>query len=127
MEFDINGLGKQKVLTEAESYYKQLLLLLFLRPGDYPSLPDLGVNISKEIRYKNMDHLTGGYLKDKIVTQIRKYAPEIDLQDMNVLQAKYKGEWYLILEFHLLAQKTISIAMTRRPTALGLGVTVEFD
>lgn len=126
LDFSINGLGKQKVLTEAESTYRQLLLLLLLRPGDYPSKPEMGIHISRRIRYKNLDHVMGGSLKDEIVRQVRKYTPEVDMTDMNIWQARYKGEWYVILDFELLANKTISIAMTRKSTSL-LDIKVEFD
>ena len=126
LDFNINGLGKQKVLTEAESAYRQLLLLLLLRPGDYPSKPEMGIHISKRIRYKNLDHIVGGAMKEDIIHQIREYAPEIDMVDMNIMQARYKGEWYVILDFNLVANKTISIAMTRKSTKL-LDIKVEFD
>lgn len=126
LDFCLDGFNRQKVLTEAESAYRQILILLFLRPGDYPSLPDMGINISKEIRYKNMDHVAGGELKERIVEQIRKYAPQVDLIDLNIWTARYKGEYYVILDFELQAEKTISIAMTRKSTQI-LDIKVEFD
>lgn len=126
LDFDLDGFGRQKVLTEAESAYRQILLLLFLRPGDYPSLPEMGINISKEIRYKNMDYVLGTTLKEKIVDQIRKYAPQVDMVDMNIWNSRYKGEYYVILDFELQAERTISIAMTRKSTSL-LDIKVEFN
>ena len=125
LDFKLDGFGKQKVLTEAESMYRQLLLLLLLRPGDYPSMPEMGINISKEIRYKDMDYVLGNTLKEKIVTQIRTYAPQIELLDLNIWYSRFKGEYYVILDFILAAEKTISIALTRK-NAKVLDIRVEF-
>lgn len=126
LDFCLNGFGKQKVLTEAESSYRQILLLLLLRPGDYPSIPDMGIDISREVRYKNMDYALGNGLKEKIVNQIRRFAPQVDMIDLNIWCSRYKGEYYIILDFELEAERTISIAMTRKSTKM-LDIRVEFS
>jgi len=126
LDFDVNGFGRQKVLTEAEAAYRQILLLLFLRPGDYPSLPEMGIHISKRIRYKNIDYVTGTTMKEEITKQIRTYAPQVELVNLDIWSAKYKGEYYVILDIELAAEKTLSIAMTRKSTSL-IDVRVEFN
>ena len=63
LDFDVDGFGNQKYLTDAESAAKQILIMLFLRKGDYPSMPELGIDISKYVRFKNMDMVNGGALK----------------------------------------------------------------
>lgn len=126
LDFDLDGFGEQKYLTEAQSAAKQILMLLFLRPGDYPSLPDLGINISKEIRYKYMDVITGGTLKEKITTQIRKYCSNVDMKDLTIYSTKYNGQYIVILDFELQAEKTITIALTHVSNSL-LNFKVEFN
>lgn len=126
LDCDIDGFGEQKYLTEAESAAKQILMLLFLRPGDYPSLPDLGINISKEIRYKDMDDITGGTLKEKITSQIRKYCSNVDLVEMTITSVKYMGQFVVLLDFELKAEKTITVALTHVSSSL-LNFKVEFN
>lgn len=126
LDFELDGFGAQKYLTEAQSAAKQILMLLFLRPGDYPSMPDLGINISNEIRYKYMDVITGGTLKEKITTQIRKYCSNVDLVDLTIYSTKYDGQYIVILDFELQAEKTISVALTHVSNSL-LNFKVDFN
>lgn len=128
LDFKLNGFGKQKVFTEAEASSRQILSLLFMRPGDYPSLPNMGINISKEIRYKDMDYITGNVLKEKIVEQIRKYAAQVEMEDLEITPVKYKGQYFVMLVFKLVAERTITIAMTRKKKVSSLiDVQVQFD
>lgn len=127
LDFKLNGFGEQKVFREAEAVYHQLLLLLFFKPGDYPSLPKMGVNISKQIRYKRLDYLVGNSLKELIMQQIREYLTQIDVEELNIWSSVYKGEYYVILDFILSAEKTISIAMTRKSSSNFIDVKVEFN
>lgn len=126
LDFDLDGFGEQKYLTEAQSAAKQILMLLFLRPGDYPSLPELGINISKEIRYKYMDVITGGSLKERITTQVRKYCSNVDMTSLTIYSTKYNEQYIVILDFELQAEKTITIALTHVSNSL-LNYKVEFN
>lgn len=126
LDFELNGFGEQKYLTEAQSAAKQILMLLFMRPGDYPSLPDLGINISKEIRYKYMDDIVGGALKEKITTQIRKYCSNVELEDLSITSVKYRGQYIVLLDFKLKAEKTITVALTHVTSSL-LNYKVDFN
>lgn len=127
LDFKLNGFGRQKVFTEAEAYARQLVTLLFMRPGDFPSIPKLGINITKEVRYKNMDYVTGGALKEKIMEQIRTYADQIDVVDLSIDSVKYKGQYYVLFNFQLQAEKTITIAMTKNKISSLFDYRVEFN
>lgn len=126
LDFELDGFGEQKYLTEAQSAAKQILMLLFLRPGDYPSMPDLGIDIPRQIRYKNLDSVTGGTLKENITSQIRKYCSNVDLKDLTIYSTKYMGQYVVILDFELQAEKTISIALAHVTNAL-VDFKVEFN
>lgn len=126
LDFELDGFGEQKYLTEAQSAAKQILMLLFLRPGDYPSMPDLGIDIPRQIRYKNLDSVTGGTLKENITSQIRKYCSNVDLKELTIYSTKYMGQYVVILDFELQAEKTISIALAHVTNAL-VDFKVEFN
>lgn len=127
LDFKLNGFHRQKVFTEAEAYARQLLTLLFMRPGDYPSLPEMGINIPKEVRYKNMDYVTGGALKEKIMKQIREYASQIDVKDLSIDSVKYKGQYYVLFNFQLQAEKTITVAVTKNKVSSLFDYKVDFN
>ena len=126
LDFDKNGFQDQKFLSEAQGYAKQILMLLFMRKGDMPSMPDLGVNISRRVRYKDMDMLTGGELKEDITNQLRKYAPSIPLEEVQLYSTKYKGQYIIILEFSLTAEKVKNITMALARTSDTL-INYKFD
>ena len=50
--FSVNNYNKPKVLTELESYVNDVLMLLFGKPGFYPSIPTIGMDI-KQYLYMN--------------------------------------------------------------------------
>ena len=126
LDFDINGFQDQKVLSEAEGYANQILMLLFLRKGDYPSDPTIGINISRRMRYKDMDMLTGGELKADITNQIRRYAPSIPLDEVNLYPTKVQGQYIILIEFILTAEKVkkITLALARTSSTL---INYKFD
>ena len=51
LTFGIDNFGKQNMLSKSESVAQVLINLLFMRPGQMPSLPHLGINI-KQYLYK---------------------------------------------------------------------------
>lgn len=126
LDFDVDGFGNQKYLTDAESAAKQILIMLFLRKGDYPSMPDLGIDISRYVRFKNMDMVTGGALKERITTQMNQYCPGVQLKDVVVYATKYKGQPVLIIDFEVEAEKTISIALTQATKKKTINFKVDF-
>lgn len=126
LDFRLDGFGEQQYLTEAMSSAKQILLLLFMRPGDYPSMPELGINISKEIRYKDLDVITGGKLRQDIMNQIKTYSPNVGLEDLTIHSTNYKGQFILIMDFQLVAEQTISIALTENRKRSIIDFKVEF-
>lgn len=106
---DIDDFQKQKVVTAAQGYANQILTLLSLKRGDIPSLPDAYVDISRELRYKDIDLITGGALKEKIIDKVRKYLPEVPLDDLTIVSIKYKGQDLIILDFKLTTKQVISV------------------
>jgi hypothetical protein len=126
LDFELDGFGEQKYLTEAQGAAKQILMLLFLRPGDYPSLPKAGINISRDLRYKQMDLIVGGALKEKITDQVQKYCPNIELEEVKIYSTKYKQQYIVIIDFLLKAEKTISVALTQVSSSL-INFKVDFN
>ena len=126
LDFELDGFGEQKYLTEAQGAAKQILMLLFLRPGDYPSLPKAGINISRDLRYKQMDLIVGGALKEKITDQVQKYCPNIELEEVKIYSTKYKQQYIVIIDFLLKTEKTISVALTQVSSSL-INFKVDFN
>ena len=45
--YGVNNFNETKVLTEAETLVNNILMILFGKPGFYPSIPSLGMDIQQ--------------------------------------------------------------------------------
>ena len=62
VDFGFDNFGKQKILSNKDSIAQLFRNLLFLVPGQLPSLPHIGINITKYI-YKLVDDINLENLK----------------------------------------------------------------
>ena len=114
VDLDLDKFQNQKLLSSEMGYAQKILNLLFLRPGDIPSLPDAYINFPKLCRWKDIDVVTGDSTKEFITTKIRKYLPEIPLEDLTIYSVNYKGQPVVILDFKLTTNKVISVGMVKK-------------
>jgi len=108
LTFDINEFGNPKIKSELESIRDIILFILFTRPGQYPSMPDIGLDIDS-LLYSHYDDIDVFNIKNKILEQcaalgtyfdsnqivIRKYiynnSPLLHFQIMGI--AKYPSTY----------------------------------
>ena len=83
LDFTFNEFRQQKVLTNESAYVQMIARLLTMRPGDYPTLPGMGINIGS-YRFADMDNLVAGELQDKIQNQITQYISGVPLNEVNI-------------------------------------------
>lgn len=96
MTFGLNSFGKQKILSEADTIAQLILNILFMRPGQMPSMPHIGINIRSYL-YKFDDDLDVDALKQKISFQCSKIIPFIDTDGMVLTVVNYRGESILMI------------------------------
>lgn len=78
LTFGINNFNRNKNYKAIEALGKQLLNLLIIEPGTYPSCPDMGVGINL-YKMEMMNTTTINEIKTKITKQSNKYIPNSDL------------------------------------------------
>lgn len=100
MDFNLDAFNNQKVYVGALAYAHRIKNLLFMRPGDIPSIPEAGLNI-QSIRFQDMDVLATGELKEKISTQISLYVYDITTDNIDISVNKYNGQYYLLIKITL--------------------------
>lgn len=83
LDFTFNEFRQQKVLTNENAYVQMIARLLTMRPGDYPTLPGMGINIGS-YRFADMDNLVAGELQEKIQNQITQYISGVPLNEVNI-------------------------------------------
>ena len=119
LDFTLNAFRKQKVYTDAEAYGRMTRRLLFMRKGDFISDPNMGIGISS-YRFRDMDHLLAGTLRDDIFTQCNTYIRGIRTEDVVISKTKYQGDFILFIDIkasvpvigkvtHALVQRNSSI------------------
>ena len=77
---DVNALGKPKVLSTFEMCINSILTLLMMKPGQYPSIPELGIDIESYL-HEYADDTT---IPDKIKTQLQEQCNRLQLTGINI-------------------------------------------
>ena len=99
--FSINDYNKPKMLTNLETYVNNILMLLFGRPGFYPSIPSIGMDISQYL-YKFEDEISVTDIKNKLAIQCSDFLPEIDSGDFDVIKTTYNDRIILIFKLPII-------------------------
>lgn len=68
LTFDLNEFDQPKIRSEIETIKNVMLYILFSKPGQYPSLPNIGLDI-QSILYSFYDELDPEELKLKLTEQ----------------------------------------------------------
>ena len=93
--FGLDDFGRAKYLNETEALANSILNLLFGKPGFFPSMPDLGINI-QSILYSFWDEVNVDQLKAEIVTQCQSFSQYIKTGELDVIK-NYNNSQPLLL------------------------------
>ena len=113
--YGVNHFNQTKVLSESETLINNILMILFGKPGFYPSIPYLGMDIEGYL-YMLEDEVNPVEIKAQLASQCREFLPNIKDGSMNVYTTNYKDHLMLIFELPILIDAV--------ETVLSLGVTV---
>lgn len=87
--FKINDFNQPKVLSTLETYVNNVMMILFGKPGFYPSIPELGMDIEQYL-YKFSDEIDTDEIKAKLADQCNDFLPEIQSGDLDIIVTKYE-------------------------------------
>lgn len=88
--FNVNDFNEPKVLSPTESYITDVMMILFGRPGFYPSIPYLGMNIQQYL-YNFDDEINTEEIKSELALQCSEFSYYIDTGDMDIITTQYNG------------------------------------
>ena len=112
--FSVNNYNRPKVLTEKETYVNNVMMLLLGKPGFYPSIPSIGMNIQQYL-YMFEDDINTTSIKTQLANQCSDFLPEIRDGEMDVLKTTYNNHTILIFklpEVNDTAESSIAIGIT---------------
>lgn len=113
--FGIDSFGSQKVLSESETKVNNILTILFMRPGSYPSLPLLGVYIQQYL-YVPFDDINTEEIKAKIGSQCQDFVDDIQSGSLDVIKTVYEGRPMLLV--------VLPVKVEEEVTGLVIGITL---
>lgn len=114
-QFGANVYNKAKVLNESQTIVNNILTLLFGKPGFYPSIPTLGMNIQQYL-YSFEDDFDVNFLKSQLAAQCKDFIDQIADGTFDIVKSSYNGQPLLIF--------VVPTIITNTESNLLLGVTV---
>lgn len=109
--FEVDDYDLLKTLSPTETYVRNLLVLLFGKPGFMPSMPNLGMDIS-QYYYAFEDEIDTEQLKSKLAAQCNEYLPELQTGEINIYQKVYNNRLVLIFKLPVIIDdKNIAVAL----------------
>lgn len=113
--FGVNDYNKPKVLTEMETIVRNIMMVLTGKPGFYPSIPDLGMDIGQYL-YQFPEDINEDEIKDELVNQCNEFLPMVESGDIDVYKANRNGRTVLVFVMPVIDDTE------RRQVALGVTV-----
>lgn len=113
--FGVNVFNETKVLTESQTLISNVLMILLNKPGFYPSIPWLGMDVAQYL-YTFSDEIDELKIKAKLAAQCSELLPDLQEGAMDVYSSEYEGRPLLIFVLPVLVDGSTG--------AVSLGITV---
>jgi hypothetical protein len=110
-----NAFNEPKTLTVSETYNRNLLCILFGKPGFYPSQPELGMDIGKYL-YMFEDDIDTSAIRNELAQQCSDFLPDMQTGDLDVLVTTYENKPLLLFKLPVIVDET--------SLSLILGITI---
>lgn len=96
MSLQINSFDKPTELNDIKAWSQLMLNLIFLKPGTYPSIPDMGIGIEK-YEYDFLEDAVNE-LSTKITEQQQTYLPDVPLSGVQISKMEHDGQPILVIQ-----------------------------
>lgn len=113
--FEVDDYNRGKILNESQTIAYNILTLLFAKPGFYPSIPSLGIDITSYF-YRFSDEDLVNEIKTKLVSQCSDFLPSVESEELYIEKTDYKGQPMLVF--------IIPTIILDKRNELVLGITV---
>ena len=114
--FGLNAFHTPKYLNESETTARNIITILEGRPGFFPSMPELGMNIKSELAYKSMDDIDPDVIKYELVRQCKQFISNVRDGTFNVIKAVHKNKPMLVF--------VVPVIINQAPQQIAIGTTI---
>lgn len=95
-DFGVDVFNQPKILSPSQTLVNNILMLLFMKPGTYPSLPKLGIYIQQYL-YMFYDEINENEIKARIAAQCEEFLPNIEDGTLDVIKTIKDGKPVLLI------------------------------
>lgn len=95
--FALDDFMRPRLCDTSEIVKNILLFILFAKPGQYPSLPHIGLDIESRL-FSFYDEINETELRDQIVEQCNELAPYFDNGSIVLRKLKYRKQPSLLIQ-----------------------------
>lgn len=95
--FELNEFNEPRIRSEIETLKDVLLFVLFAKPGQYPSLPQIGMDIGSEL-YEFYDEIDIDDFKSQLIEQCEMLGTYISAGSINIQKLIYKDQPSMIID-----------------------------
>lgn len=111
--FSLNDFQQPDSITDLEAIGQMLLNLFFMRPGNLPSMPHIGINLPQYL-YKLEGDFQPDDIKKQIYEQCADLMPYISLGEVKIFTAFYNEQDVLIVSVPVVGvDTTILIGLSK--------------
>lgn len=119
LQLSINSFDRPTELLGPVAWSQLILNLLFMEPGTYPSMPDMGIGI-ENYEFEFLETALSSIRTD-ITTQQQKYLKDVPLDNVEVTTQQFKGDTILIIKLSFTDKggnsTSTAIALNAEPTS----------
>lgn len=94
--FELDDFNNPRLRDEAEMIKNIVLTILIMQPGQYASLPVIGMDI-KNLLYAEYDNISEEEIENQLIEQCEALAQPIYEGDINVKKVVYRGMNSLVI------------------------------
>lgn len=88
--FELNNFSEPRIRSELETIKNAVLFIFFSKPGNYPSIPQIGMDI-ESILYSYYDELDPDEIKETLKGQCALLGTYISDNTIQIQKVRYKG------------------------------------
>lgn len=127
--FTLDNFQQPKMLGLKETVARMILNLFFMRPGNLPSLPHIGIDI-EQYMYRLENDFDPEEIKEKLYSNCSELMPFISLGEVRIFITSYQGKDVLIASVPIVGldedDSTLIVGFTKTNTS-ELSVAYEFQ
>lgn len=94
--FELSEFDEPRIRSEIETIRNVLLFVLFSKPGSYPSIPTIGLDIENKL-YSYYDEIDEDQLRTQLTEQCEMLGSYISSGNIAIKKLKYHGQPSLII------------------------------